>query len=246
MPVCEHINKIDIERDGDCVCTDCGLVLEQLLLPFQGFVVQVEPKHVEMHEFIADIADKANIPNNVTHYAVKYYDQLYCSLIRKFSKRTIASYAIYETLKKFETPKLPEWLEYFSGVSRKHIWRVEAHLAERDETVHDPGHYVGRYCDLLGLIYSEQLLVREAVDCLNSTADIPLGNLHCNCLVAVVIYLCCQVQKKEITLAEICSTCTISATSIHRVIRQMKLYLKELEQEKPLAWIAKHLSKQPV
>ena len=283
---CRHCNIVDLERDGDSVCTDCGLVVAPLLLPYYESssssignsgdipwadefplwrsgsstdrtrrISNGESKDAEMREFIVDICVNAEIPNNVTRYAVKYYgklrrEQRQQPQISVFSRQTIASYAIYEALNQFEVPRLVEEVAYLTGVKRERIWQVEAELASLgvNGAVHEPEHYVSRYCNLLGLSYPEQLMIQDAVACLNSAVDrIPLGNLHCNCLVGVVIYLLCKLGKKhnpskttvtsKLSLMQICDTCDISATSIHRVIRQMKLLSAEMALEQRVAWI---------
>lgn len=274
--VCHHCHTVDNERDGESVCTDCGLVLTQLFFPSGGGSWQpavslhhdlpslqqqqrweeeeeeeAEEEVVAMHRFIADVSANAQISNCVMRHAVQYYDEIRkWSSCRCFSKETLASYALYESLNKFGVPRLAEEIEYYTGVKRKSLWQVETHVTSQSgvATVHDPVHFVSRYCDVLELSYPEQLMIRETVACLNSTPDIPLGNLHCNCLVAVVIYLFCKdrkttmKKKNKVSLESICEVCTISATSIHRVIRQMRQLTPMLAKHPQLACILRALS----
>jgi len=215
-------------------------VLEQLYAPI-GWTTPITRCGLQStYEFIRNVAENACISENVIVFAMNYFDKIKPSLTRKFKETTIAAYAIYESLNTFEAPRLAEEIEFYTGVPLDEIWEVECNL-EIETQIPDPKHYVHRYCSLLNICYSDQLIIRDTVECLNT--EIPIGNLRCNCLVAVVIYLFCLEKMKPITLKKICDTCYISATSIHRVIRQFKEVIPEIKEHKPIFWILKHVQK---
>jgi len=108
-----------------------------------------------------------------------------------------------------------------------------------EETLNDPILYVQRYCNLLQFSYADQVRVRQTVE---QMLQLPLGNVRCNCLVAVVLYLHCKDSKKKLTLRKICEVCSISATSVHRVVRQLQGLTSELSKT-PLVWMTQHIKK---
>lgn len=194
--------------------------------------------HNRIHEFVKDVGANAHISDNIVLYAINYYDKLSRSTFgRKFREEIIAVYALYEALNKHEVPRLVQEISGYTGVSEQDIWRVEANLT-LDFPLSEPKMYVQRFCTLLQLSYKEQLDVQSEVE---SLQELPLGNLRCHCLVAVSILLYCKEKGKKLTLKKICETCGISATSVHRVMRQLKQLKPQLLEISSLKWIAKHV-----
>jgi transcription initiation factor TFIIIB Brf1 subunit/transcription initiation factor TFIIB len=233
---CPHINTVD---DGECVCTDCGLVLSQIYLPSVSHLPKFPQKSNDMREFIRDVGENACMPNNVLLYAENYYDKIKLNLVPSFDKKTVAAYALYESLNKFEVPRMAEEIQYYTGVEIKRIWQVETKLT-LEQSMNEPRNYVHRYCTLLDFSYSEQLIVKETVEFVQR--ELAIGNFRSNCLVAVIIYLHCKESKKNITLKKICETCAISATSVHRVLRQLSELCPTINTT-CLNWIVKHINR---
>lgn len=233
---CSHDNTV-ITAEDECVCTQCGLVLQQLFNPSTWHCFPVSDKD-DITDFLHDVGDRAHIPGNIVVHAEHYYKKIK-GLLPKFQNKILAAYALYESLNKFEVPRMAEEIEHYSGVKLKDIWSVESNLS-LEIPLSDPINYVHRYCVLLNFSYTEQTTVRRTVW---SIQCLPLGNLRCNCLVAVIIYLFCKEEKKKITLRKICETCNISATSVHRVIRQFAAHIASFQDVADLSWITKHVKR---
>jgi transcription initiation factor TFIIIB Brf1 subunit/transcription initiation factor TFIIB len=216
---CHHTRTVDNDSDGECVCMDCGLVLDQLYTnPFPNSSLQFNNNDLRINIFIADVCTNACIAQSVVDYASVYYKTLKTSLKTNFKDEEVAAYAIYEALNRMEVPRTAQEIEHFSGVSMKQLFKIEAALSLPKTLNENPSDYVTRYCSLLNMDYSAQTTIQAIT---NGLQEI-LGNLKCNCAVAVVIYLFCKYHDKKISLKEICSTCCISTTSVHRVIRKLK------------------------
>lgn len=192
---------------------------------------------VPIHEYMRDIGANACMPDNVVLYATNYYEKIKTSLTPKFKQKTIAAYALYEALNTFDIPRMADEIAYYTGVKQQDIWRVESNLVLED-TLNDPVKYVHHYCTLLKFSWADQVCVQRYVELLQ---ELPLGNLRCNCLVAVVIYLYCKDTKKKIILKKICETCNISATSVHRVIRQLHELKSQISKFPLLEWLIEHV-----
>lgn len=233
---CSHCNTVDTQED-DCVCVDCGLVLSQTQVYNPTTWSTPVCGSDNIHEFIRDVGENACMPGNVVVYAVNYYDKIKAALSPKFPKKTIAAYSLYESLQKFEVPRMAAEIQHFSGVKLKHIWQVESNL-NLEQSLNNPTHYVHRFCVMLNFSYADQLTVKNAVEAIQL---LPLGNLRCNCLVAVIIHLFCKEVGKKITLKKICETCDISATSVHRVIRQFSEHSSVISVTPCVSWIGKHV-----
>lgn len=240
--VCGHCTTVDNEKDGEVVCIECGLVLHPLYMtsPWTSSNSPMCTTHQKALDFIRDVGENACIPANVICYAENYYEKIKIKLSPKFKTNTVAAYALYESLNKFEVPRMAEEMEHYSGVKMQHIWQVETSLS-LETPLHNPKNYVSHYCNLLNLCYADQVVVCDAVDCINQ--DNSLGNLRCNCLVGVVIYLFCKEKKKKVTLKKICEKCDISATSIHRVVRQLRESTSQLQKNPTVSWMFRHVKK---
>jgi len=212
---CSHSNTVDNYSDGDQVCTDCGLVLEQL---YTNAAFPISEKKPMINNFIADVCMNACIAQSVSDYAISYFETLKKILGSKYKDEAIAAYAIYEALNRQEVPRTAQEIEHFTGVKLKKLFKIEASLSLPDTLNENPSDYVTRYCALLALDYSAQTVIQTMVKELQDT----LGNLKCNCLVAVIIHLYCRYHDKKISLKSICNICCISATSVHRVVRKLK------------------------
>lgn len=187
-----------------------------------------------MHEFIKDVGENACLLSNVICYATSYYDKLRGSAPLNLKDKALAAFAIYESLNVFETPRMAGEISFFTGISERDIWNVESNLTLQTEAK-DPKKYVLRFCNLLQLSFTEQNCVRDSVEVIQ---QLPLGNLRCNCLVAVVINLYCKANAKKISLKKICETCDISATSVHRIIRQLKALKAQILEISGLKWMS--------
>lgn len=193
-----------------------------------------------MTNFIRNVGENGCMPQGAIAYAEAYYEKIKRQVLPAIrSRETVAAYAIYEALNRYEVPRMAEEIEYYSGVKIADIFRVEANLT-LEISLNNPRHYVQRYCRLLTLDYSFEARAKETVECM--LTFLQLGNLRCNCLVAVAIYLLQRELKKKITLRKICEVCQISATSVHRVIRKLKSeHYQEIESASKLSWMLKHL-----
>ena len=237
---CGHCNIIDNFED-ESVCTDCGLVLlSQTFSAASWTLAKTYSSSNSVHEYIRDVGENACIAESIILFATHYYDQIRITLERKFRDKPIAAYALYESLNKFEVPRLAEEIAFYSGVTLQKLWEIETSLI-LETPLNDPKHYVHRYCTMLNFSYVDQMSVRDVVERVQT--DLPLGNLRCNCLVAVIIYLHCKETKKKITLRKICETCSISATSVHRVVRQLNELHCQVVKTPNLLWMTKHLGK---
>ena len=239
---CSHLQTVDNDREGECVCTECGLVLESL------YTATYEDMHMSatsytadsnIYSFVSDICHNGCMPEGVITYAMNYYRKLCTKLRKQFPERNIAAYAVYETLNRFEATRTAEEIEHFSGVKIRDIWLIESNIST-DAALNDPTGYVQRYASLLGLKYCHQLFIKEVIVLMENSLNI--GNIKANCLVAVTIYLASKELGEKLMLKKICEVCDISTTSVHRVLRKLEQECRlNIEKTPELRWIQAHL-----
>ena len=223
---CLHQQTVDDDREGHSVCLLCGLVLEQLYQQQdrRETLIQTSPEKMREEEdpvckFLLDVAAHAEIPKSVISYAMSYLKKIQYQLMwhePRFSDKTLASYALYETLSRNSISRTAEEIAFFTQCKLTKLWAVESALNLKD-TLNHPLDYVERFCTLLDLEFQEMKTIRGIVGNMFGW-----GGIRPQCVVAVVIYLYCKELNKKLSLVKICEMCDVSSTNIYAIIRKMK------------------------
>jgi transcription initiation factor TFIIIB Brf1 subunit/transcription initiation factor TFIIB len=211
--VCNHTETINDDREGELICLGCGLVLEKIFE--NDLVTQVTNTNLKINEFILDVCENACIQKNIACEAFNYFTKISKKVaVNKFKDVHLASYAIYETLNRFSSPRTAEEIEFFTGTPVNKLWVIQSSL-NFTQTLNNPEDYVERFCSLLDLEFSHLQTVTKIV----SELSITVGCVKSNCLIAAAIRLYCNECKIPRTLRLICSICSISPASVHRLMR---------------------------
>jgi transcription initiation factor TFIIIB Brf1 subunit/transcription initiation factor TFIIB len=224
---CPHSTTIDDDKEGTCVCTQCGLVLEQLYMlncEHLGDGRSIEENIYfdvyNIYIFLKDACENASISYNMISYSISYFKLLKKDETikeKKFSDVAIASYALYETLCRHHIPRTAQEIEYFTNIPCSIFWKIEACL-EFTETLHNPQDYVERYCALLNMTYYETRMIRGIVGNLYG-----MGDIKPSCLIACVIYLYCKEIGKKMTRKNICEVCFVSTGNITKLTKKLRI-----------------------
>jgi transcription initiation factor TFIIIB Brf1 subunit/transcription initiation factor TFIIB len=216
---CPHTETIDDDQQGECICLQCGLVLEPV------YQTQVnETRHFndpendmrEIDEFLKDVGEHAGIPLSIINYTEWYFQKIKKQLLakKKFKDKDIASYALYETLCRHKIPRTVQEIIYFTSTTAKQMFAIESELNIK-ETLNHPLDYCDRFCSLLGIDFWDGKIIKGIV--FNMFG---LGNVRPQSVVALVVYLYCKEKKLEITLTDICEVCSVSASNIYKLVRE--------------------------
>jgi transcription initiation factor TFIIIB Brf1 subunit/transcription initiation factor TFIIB len=214
---CSHPRSIDDPTEGTCVCIDCGLVLDQLY--FENYNFQNERHDFsEIFLFIKDVCGNACLPDNIISYTHTYFKKLKSDSYineRKFSDKTIASYALYETLSRHKLPYTANEIEYFTGTACKLLWKVEDCL-HFTEMLNNPQDFVDRYCSSLDIDFYNSKIIKGIVGNMYG-----LGDIRPSCVVAAVIYLYCKEIKLQMSMKAVCEACFVSTGNMYKIIRRL-------------------------
>jgi transcription initiation factor TFIIIB Brf1 subunit/transcription initiation factor TFIIB len=213
---CNHTKTINDDREGELICLDCGLVLEKIFENDSVLVVtQMEQTNLKIREFILDVCENACIQKNIAHGAFDYFTKISKKVaVSKFKDVHLASYAIYEMLNRFSSPRTAEEIEFYTGTPVNKLWVIQSHL-NFTQTLNNPKDYIERFCSLLDLEFSHLKRVTTIVSELSKN----VGCVKSNCLIAAAIRLYCNECKIPRTLKLICNICSISPASVHRLVR---------------------------
>jgi len=220
---CPHSKTIDDDREGQCVCIQCGLVLESIFqAPKNEDLPLYDHQQNIINSFLRDVGAHAEIPLSILQYAESYFQEIKNSLRekKKFKDKELASYALYETLHRHKIPRpLPE-ITYFCDINPTKLFAIETALNIRGED--EPSHpidYSDRLCNLLGLSFCDSKFIKGIVF---NTHLLSLGSRRPQSVVALVVYLYCQQNEINMSLIHICEICSVSSTNIYKLARNLQ------------------------
>jgi transcription initiation factor TFIIIB Brf1 subunit/transcription initiation factor TFIIB len=219
---CNHSQTVDDEKEGTCVCTECGLVLEQLM--FHSAVSKGEwsesHKFYDVLLFLKDVCANACLPEYVISYAYSYFEKLKVDPKINphiYNNNTVAAYALYETLSRHEIPLMVNEVEYFTGIPAQKIFNLEGCLYFSD-TLNNPQDFVERYCVLMGnLTYYDIKIIKGIAGNMYG-----MGDIRPNTIVAALIYLYSKEVNIKQDMKTICEICCVSSGNVYKIIRSLR------------------------
>jgi transcription initiation factor TFIIIB Brf1 subunit/transcription initiation factor TFIIB len=218
---CSHSNVVDDEREGTCVCTECGLVLEQLYFPcYTSDIDDID--RCKTFLFLRDVCSNAFISENIIYYSYTYFKHLkkdQSIISKKFADIAIASFALYETLSRHKNAYTAKEIAYYTGTPCTTLWKIENCL-HVTEMLNNPQDFVERYCSSLEIDFYPTKIIKGITGNMYG-----LGDIRPSCVVAAVIYLYCKEIDEAISMKKICEVCDVSTGNIYKIINRLdKMY----------------------
>ena len=219
--MCFHENTLDDVSTSTCICTDCGLVLENQIYSHQYIPNDAQHSTPQL-QFLLDICDRIHVFKKAAYAAFqKYQDFLSSNIIGKEEDLSICVFYLYETLKEEKAPRSMRHISDFSGVSMKSLWNAQkktesqSNIMLEDEyaTLLENHMFRNSLCD------SDLIIIKESLrlSVLNRRHFTPAT------VIASIIYLYCkQKKKKKITMKTIAIEFKISQMSIYRCCKHLK------------------------
>jgi transcription initiation factor TFIIIB Brf1 subunit/transcription initiation factor TFIIB len=220
---CPHSETIDDDREGECICLQCGLVLEplyQIQKPEATFFTDPQSDLQEISQFLQNVGAHGNIPQSVLTYTMSYFKKIKKQLVgkKKFKDKDLASYALLETLCRHKIPRTVIEISYLTQTDTNKLFSIETAL-NINETLSHPQDYSDRFCTLLGLSFCDSKIIKKIV--LNMCH---LGNANARpqTIVALVVYLYCKEKDIIMPLTKICEICSVSSANIYKLARNVQ------------------------
>lgn len=217
---CSHFNEIIDERNGDIICSDCGLCLD-LVYDFLN-VKEIDYNHSEIdtisagkflsvREYILDLLERLNISNSYRHEIENVFIQRY----QKYSnskKYQLLTYLCYEILNKHNIPISIKDVAKNSNFSIEEIYDMQEN---GDSIIMCVEELLEKYCNLLNLSYYDFSVIKKKLP-KKQTGHNPLT------IVGSLIYAYCIDCKSYIDINEISSCLGISKISIQRYYKKYR------------------------
>jgi transcription initiation factor TFIIIB Brf1 subunit/transcription initiation factor TFIIB len=219
---CTH-TPIDDYFAGVCVCSICGLVLEeQLLLPSvtqhtHTFPLIPTDKHdVEMETFLRDVCDRAHICTSLIFDTLVYARKVKDHLQKKrFSTQEIVACALYHTLNAYNSSRTLADIARYSGVQQSRVCAIEATIPSTAAATMD--NIVDGYCVALGIPFFHSSIIKKNI--ISNTDE--LEALQPQTIISAVIYIYSKKVKLDLTMKEICNVCQVSSPNVHKIVRRL-------------------------
>ena len=233
---CLHYKTVDDVHTGDIICIDCAHVVDHHynsacsemsrfeMSRFDEIKSNLDEKEFFFIEFIKDVCENMKLPTVIIDNSINYYLKLIKKMPkRKFPKTHLAAYSIYMTLNLFNCSRIPEEIEYYTGVSKKLFFKIETFFPSNIfyNTTYD---LLNIYCFSLKLQYSH---VKYLSNCVQLISE--FENIQPQSLIAFCIYrychdneLYCHDNDISICMNDIISVCQTSKPTLLRLIRKYK------------------------
>lgn len=199
--LCNHQNKIDDFKEGICVCTDCGLVLEDKL--FSNYNQQEKKEYSTEKNDVLELLHRANLPES-------YSDCILDSLKNKRKKNL--PYVMYKTLNSNGCNISMKDISAITGLKNNSIYSMQ----EKDKVIIlKPNEMLEKYCKYLNLDFKAYSVIKEKISTSLQSGHNPLTIIGAN------IYVYCKEKKLNYSMKKIASTLNISCISIQRYIKNI-------------------------
>lgn len=192
---CLHINQVSDLHEGTMICTDCGLVLDQIFL--NDVLDEKEIIEKKQNCMYKEMLNRLNISiskdddcekTNVTEIACKIYQNINCE--SAITLREVTS---------------------VTGVSSKAL----NNATKGSVTIVDKEILLDKYCCKLGIGFKHYTLIKELLQKQNISGHNPIT------IISSCIYLYCREKKLKISMKKISEITGISCISIQRYIKKL-------------------------
>ncbi len=203
---CQHLNEIIDEREGSIVCTDCGLVLSNLLTSYENHLKEVNKP---TDDYILEILSRLEMSYFFSHDIKKNLEKI----DRRHRKKEKAmAYIIYKTLTDLKCGISIKDISAVTGFTDCQIYDFQTN---NESIILDPSCLLEKYCTLLDLPKKSISVIKEKLKVLN-TGHNP------NTVLATAIYKYSRDNNIGVPLQKIAKTLNISCISIQRYLKLTK------------------------
>lgn len=211
--LCLHINEIEDYKNGDIICTDCGLILDKIFIQHStDFEME---RFSPDKEYIFEILHRLNIPNIHCSKMLERYktsiemeNKQNCTNTKKSQ---LLTYAIYEVLNEYGIPISLKDISAVSGIATDKLFSEQSCA-----TTFPLNATLEKYCSILGLSYKDFLKIQSTLPCVIQSGHNPttiLGSL---------LYKYSKDNSLDLSMKKIAHVLGISTVSIQRYLKKTK------------------------
>lgn len=201
---CCHLVEILDERNGDIICSLCGLVLDRF---YVGSITE-DYDSCDTLEWIIDLLDKLQLPQVFSKDIFNKFQPHDEKGMPDKTRKSMLCYYAYLVLNDNKIPVSIKDISACSGISTDDIYKHQQSVVFLDFN-----ELINKYCSILEIPYQDCNVIKSNFPELLSGHN-PLTVIGAN------IYTYCKEKKIKKTLKEISDKIGISSVSIQRYLKQ--------------------------
>ncbi len=200
---CKHINEIIDQRQGDIVCTDCGLVLSAVYISnYNNSTLNYFESNE--YDYVLEILSRLNLP--------KYFaTNIMCALenfnTKEKKKEDMLAFVIYKQLNDLGCTVTLKEINSVTGFTNTQIYNMQG---ANETIVIDPAVSIEKYCALAGLPKKSYAVIKEKIHLRQKTGHNPTT------VIGGEIFKYCRENKIAISIEKLSEILNISPISIRR------------------------------
>lgn len=205
--LCNHSEKVIDEKEGQSVCTQCGVVLDIVFVEeFSRNKVGHTPLNNSIEYEIYDILDKIHISRSF----IQPIYQHYCSKYKKHSQNNIL-FSVYKVLNdNYQFNISLQDLCNITGAQKNNVCSVQ----KMNENIFlDISEMAEKYCSMLKLDFKNKSLIKEELKSIAISGHQPMT------IIAGCLYMHCKAHKIKISIKKISEITSVSPISIQRYLK---------------------------
>lgn len=212
---CSHFYEVTDERNGDIICTSCGLVLDVLYTnthQSSNKFDEVILKKTDIVDYLSEMLSRLNAPFSCLSFIVDMFSKKTKHVSQK-DKYLFASYCCYQTLNDLGIMTSIKMISAVTGYTVEDLSKMNDNNSVIKFDIHES---LEKYCKLLNLSFHDFSLIKKTIPAQQSSGHNPLT------IISAAINNYCENYNYKISLKDICNITGISKISVHRYNRNLK------------------------
>ena len=220
---CPHKNELSDTHDGFIVCSDCGLVLDNIYdsskqINFSSSISEIGNINLKKDsiDFVFEIMERLQVPQN---YAFEVFDMIEKCSEHVLLTESFITHCIYTTLQKIGVPFSLTDITSVTGLNSKKFLKERKKNDSSSIIIIESIDILERLCKKLDLDFNQFTLIKE---------NIPnkICGYNPSTVAASYIYLYFRKNKIKKSLKDICFYAGVSCMSVQRYLKKNELSLR--------------------
>ena len=222
LTMCNHENTVICQTEGDTVCIDCGLVVENFLAYHETHAFK-NSSTTFCHNSEYDVS---NDYFDIVHICSRFHldDCLTISRIyekylkvkneKKFKKEEIFSYVLYQFFKSESVPRSMKEISEYTCVSKNRLWKIERNQNSKLPSS-TPQQLLETYYKHLDMSFKDRMAVSDLIESFKWSETSFAPSSICSGL----CYFYCKKNKIPTSMRKIAAVFHVSVMSVHRFLK---------------------------
>ena len=223
--MCSHENTVICHTEGDTVCVDCGLVVEDFLTHNETHAFQTFSKsfyHFTECDFSKDYYDIVHLCSRFHlddgHTISRIYEKyLRVKNEKKFRKEEIISFVMYQFFKSENVPRSMKEISENTSISKNKLWKIERSQNYKLPSS-TPKQLLETYFTHLNLSFKDKIAISDLIDSFKWTETSFAPSSICSGL----CYFYCKEKKIHMSMKKVAAVFHVSVMSVHRFLKHYR------------------------